>query len=385
MRPMTVALPTPRQHLRSRSDTDDNIGLQLVEAVEGFDALRTEWNGLVDGHAAFSPFQSWEWNRIWWKHLGGNDTLQIVLFRRNRELIGIAPFYRRRYGVGGVGPTTLIPIGSHHHMFGLTEQWELLFRPDVRTELFAALSRGLAQRPWSLATLPGLAESDQLPDSLGARALSPEHQVLLHSLDLPPTWDEFLGRLSKNLRKNIRRYPQRLTDDNYQLSFRVAETPTEVAAALPNFLDLHRARAAAPADEMGVRHTDRFRFANRRAFLSEVAVTLAARGQFKIGILETDRRVVACETWFEKDDVMYLYHSGVAPDLAEYSVGFITTLEVFQQAIRRGVRRAELLRGEGHYKDRWRATPATRRTVIVARHPRLMRMAFRLRRRIDHH
>jgi CelD/BcsL family acetyltransferase involved in cellulose biosynthesis len=110
-----------------------------------------------------------------------------------------------------------------------------------------------------------------------------------------------------------------------------------------------------------------------------VAAVLAAKRQFKIGLLKVGNKVVACETWLEKDDAMYLYHSGVAPTWAEYSVGFVTTLEVLKYGIARGIRRVELLRGEGHYKDRWRATPHTQRTIVLARHPRLVNMALALR------
>jgi CelD/BcsL family acetyltransferase involved in cellulose biosynthesis len=349
-----------------------------VTTEDAFDALSGEWNAVAERLPHASPFHSWEWNHTWWKHLGGKEKLQILVFRDHAEVVGIAPFFRKSYGLGGIGASSLVPIGSHHYKFGLTEQWELLFPRGERRELLAALAEWLSRHRWSVAVLPGFQEFEELP--VAPRLILIEHKVQLHTLELPSNWDAFVGSLSKNLRKNIRRYPQRLIDDNYGFSFHVAETPEEVAAALPTFFELHGARAAASADEMGVRHTNRFRFPNRRAFLQEVAPLLAAKGQFKMGLLKVGHKIISCETWLEKGNAIYLYHSGVMPEFAEYSVGFVTTLEVFKHAISRGIRRVELLRGEGHYKDRWRATSWNQRTIVVARYPRLVRMALKLRR-----
>src|ERR1700694_5670006 len=95
---------------------EDHTRLRVTEvtSAESFDELRVEWNALVDKMECPSPFQSWEWNRTWWKHFGGHDKLRILVFRRGQQAVGIAPLYARSHGLRRIGPSSLVPIGGGH-------------------------------------------------------------------------------------------------------------------------------------------------------------------------------------------------------------------------------------------------------------------------------
>jgi CelD/BcsL family acetyltransferase involved in cellulose biosynthesis len=369
-----------------RSDVNDKyddssraLTIAEITSESALDALRPEWNALVDRLTWPSPFQSWEWNRLWWKHFGAKDKLQILAFRRDGELLGIAQFYRRSHAIARVGFTSLVPIGGGQgHKFGLTEQWELLFPTLHSRDLLWALGRWLQRNRWSAVTLPGLWDNPELPPWLATLTASAAQPVILHYLDLPDTWEKFLGKLSMNARHNIRRYPERLAEDGHAFTFEVASSPQDVLACLPTFFGLHRARSQA---DMHVKHPDRFRIASRRAFLLEVGATLAAREQFKVGLLRIHDQIVTAQIWLEHDGAIFIYYSGFDPRWSRYAVGLVTTSEIFKEGIQRGVRRVDFLRGEGYYKDRWRANRYTRRNVVLARHPDLVRTLLALRSR----
>src|SRR2546425_10514754 len=73
----------------------DRAALRVVENAREFDALEGEWNALLEKSAA-SVFQSFEWQRTWWKHFGErreNARLHIVTVRVDDGLIALAPFY----------------------------------------------------------------------------------------------------------------------------------------------------------------------------------------------------------------------------------------------------------------------------------------------------
>src|SRR5207253_7402659 len=73
----------------------DGAALRVVEDVREFDALEQEWNSLFE-KSAVSVFQSFEWQRTWWKHFGedrGSARLHIVEIRAANELLAVAPFY----------------------------------------------------------------------------------------------------------------------------------------------------------------------------------------------------------------------------------------------------------------------------------------------------
>src|SRR2546421_4369944 len=117
------------------------IDVREVTTLEGFDAMRAEWNQLVDRLAVPSPFQTWEWNRAWWNHFGTGRTLSILEFRQDGCLLGIAPYYRRRLKAP-IGVSMLLPLGWEGNGLGngITEQWELLFPEDCRMALMERLS-----------------------------------------------------------------------------------------------------------------------------------------------------------------------------------------------------------------------------------------------------
>jgi predicted N-acyltransferase len=324
-----------------------------------------------------SPFHSWEWNRAWWRHFGGRDKLRILTFSIDGQLAGIAQFYQRRHPFAHLGPTSLVPIGGGRaHKFGLTEQWQLLFPPQHRKELFGALSDWLQKANWSAVQIPGLEDTESLPTWLRERIAVPAELVVQHYFTLPTSWESFLGILGMNARHNLRRYPERLIEDGHNFSFQMAETPTSIQPALNDFLELHAARAKA---NLKVQHPDRFVRADRRGFLREVAMTLVTSKQMKIGVLRVRERAVAAQIWLHTGDTMFMYYSGFLPEWSRYAVGLVAMSESIKYAISHGVRRVELLRGEGYYKDRWRATRYTQHNIIVARRPTIARSLLTLR------
>ena len=80
---------------RVASTRSARASVHVIEDPLEFDALEEEWNALLD-RSAVSVFQSFEWQRTWWKHFGEgrkNARLHIVTLRLEDELVAVAPFY----------------------------------------------------------------------------------------------------------------------------------------------------------------------------------------------------------------------------------------------------------------------------------------------------
>ena len=92
-----------------------------------------------------------------------------------------------------------------------------------------------------------------------------------------------------------------------------------------------------------------------------------------IGLLRVDGDIVGAQLWLERDNVMFVYYSGYEPAWARYSVAMITTLEIFKDAILRGVQRVEFLRGANHFKSRWGTEARIETEYVLARRRRLVR------------
>jgi CelD/BcsL family acetyltransferase involved in cellulose biosynthesis len=222
----------------------------------------------------------------------------------------------------------------------------------------------LRSNRWSLALLPGNHVPPELSSWLFKKAVLVGKPADSHFRALPPSWDALAASLNKSMRDNVKYYPRLIDRRGHVAKFRICATPQQVSEALSVFFDLHRARATAAAS---VAHEDRFRFTDRRHFLRKVAALLAARGAFKVGLLEVDGAVVAAQLWLEEANALFVYYSGYDPVWAPYSVQLVATIECLKDAIGRGLERVEFLRGGGHAKERWGTERRVRVNVTLSR------------------
>jgi CelD/BcsL family acetyltransferase involved in cellulose biosynthesis len=68
------------------------ISVEKVDTLEGFDALRDDWDRLLAKSDFRTIFQTFDWLRTWWKVFGDNKQMYILVIRQEDVVIGIAPF-----------------------------------------------------------------------------------------------------------------------------------------------------------------------------------------------------------------------------------------------------------------------------------------------------
>ena len=366
---VTAAANAPDQSLVERS----RIEVVVVDDEAGFDRLRDTWNTVANQMEPSSPMLSWEWCRLWWRYFHEEKRLQILTFIREGRTIGIAPFQERRVGIGTFAIRAFKPIGwEDYGNQGMTEQLQLLFPPEHRTELMEQLARWLASNHVTSAWLPSIAVDDVLPQWLAERVVEAQQLVPFHHRSLPSDWEGFVQGLNKSMRSNSRYYAKLIQRHGHSFALEVADTPADVHTVLPQLIALHKTRARA-TDISRVQHWDHFYRADRANFIQEIGPALAARNQFKVGMLRLDGEMVAGQTWFEKGNAIFLYYSGFDPAWAKYGVQLVTTLEVLKNGMRRGIDRVEFLRGGGQLKERWDTEVRVVRNVLCASRPALAR------------
>ena len=90
--------------------------------------------------------------------------------------------------------------------------------------------------------------------------------------------------------------------------------------------------------------------ARMERFFRRVIVALAARGAARLAFLDVAERPIAAFVMLEWEDTVGLYNSGFAPERAALSPGLVLLAGVVRDAIERGRRRFDFLRGEERYK-----------------------------------
>lgn len=338
----------------------DAYEVQVVDTEAGFENMRADWAGVIARLQSPSPFQSYEWNRAWWRHFGSGGRLALTAFKRGGEVVGIAQLRERRHGLAGFGPRSLAPLGWGNL---LTERLELLFPVEERPELMSALEAWLEHQRWHFVCLPGLAREDTLRPWISGRVVK-SVEMPFEWRELPDGWEELVQGLNKSMRDNVRYYPRLMTRSGVPYTFRIAGDAEECLAWLPDLWRLHSARAMGGSR---INHLDYLERAEFRSFLTEVTRELAPSGTLRLGRLEVAGEVVAIQMWMEQAGVAYLYYAGFNPDWSKYSVAMITSAEIIKDCIKRGLRTVDFLRGTGQFKQRWDTERRVSTDVVLAR------------------
>ncbi|HEY2147616.1 MAG TPA: GNAT family N-acetyltransferase [Pirellulales bacterium] len=310
------------------------------------------------------PFRSWAWISAWWQHYGasptdGQRTRQLfvpAVFDGRNRLVAIAPLFRR---------------------FSLAEGWILewlgggeacsdylgLLADDALIESAAESiadwlcdeCRAPSER-WDQIWLDSVDVQDN-PSTRLVQELE-KRRCLVHRrggprcwrISLPTTWDEYLERLSKSHRKQVRRRERNMLESG-RARLHTVTGPDELADAFAILVDLHQRRRAF----LGQR--GRFSSPQFTAFHRDVSHRLAQGGRCALHWLELDGRPAAAEYHFREDGLNFAYQSGIDPERLEHEPGNLITVALVKQAIERGDRAVDFLRGDETYKSHFRAEP----------------------------
>jgi CelD/BcsL family acetyltransferase involved in cellulose biosynthesis len=168
---------------------------------------------------------------------------------------------------------------------------------------------------------------------------------------LPGNWEEYLRRLSKSHRKELRALQRRMIDSG-RAKLRTARSDDELEEGWQTLIDLHQRRRRS-LGEPGCFAAPRF-----EQFHSDVIRRLLPSGQLRMHWLELDGAPIAAEYHLAGDNgVMYAYQSGIEIEALGVAPGRLITLAILRQAIAEGYRSFDLLRGDEPYKMHWRAEP----------------------------
>ena len=167
-------------------------------------------------------------------------------------------------------------------------------------------------------------------------------------LQFPPTFDEYVKSLGKNMREQMRRYPKRL-EKEFRVEYELAATGAQVEIALDDLFRLHGKRWRARG-QTGV-----LALPKRQKFHRLVCENFLPNDWLRLWTLKCDGKaacVLLCYFWNGK---YYFFIGGFEPELLRWSVGTCLFARVFQHAIEEGAREFDFLRGAEQYKYRYGA------------------------------
>jgi CelD/BcsL family acetyltransferase involved in cellulose biosynthesis len=315
-----------------------------VEILEGLDAVGpTAWQALHASTALRSPFMSWTWQSEWARAFASQARMEIRRVTDDAgHVSGLLPLHE-------VAPGVFQLVGGAD----VSDYLDLLAEAGREEEVWNALlvSRAGGAAVWDLHAVPATS-----PTVARVPALAAEHGVKVTVtmeercpiLALPESWDAYLAALTGKQRHELGRKIRRLEREVPEARAIGLATRAEVEARFDDFLVLHRRSRVGKA---------RFMDERMEAFFRRVATALAEQGGLRLWLLDAPGGPLASFLCLEWDGSVGLYNSGFDPERAALSPGVVLIAHIIRDAIARGRRRFDFLRGEERYKYDFGPTP----------------------------
>ncbi len=328
-----------------------------VERFSDWDSLgigEAGWNRLVERCRAPVPFATWQFQTAWYRAFAPGPLHLLAVQDGAGEWVGLLPLYETS---SPDGPVLCLVGGTD-----IADYLDLIAVAGREEEIWKALlsvladgpGRGLDLRPIPAASptpglLAGLAETAGLACRVAVEDRCPV-------IELAGTWDGYLAGLSGKDRHELRRKLRRAEAGRPRVE--VARTPAAMAALMDGFIALHRRSKVGKA---------RFMDEPMEAFFRDLGRALSRAGLAALWMMWLEERPAAAVFCLEQASAVSLYNSGFDPEARALSPGVVLIARTIEDAIARGFRRYDFLRGEEPYKYGFGAGPTEVLRVTLER------------------
>jgi CelD/BcsL family acetyltransferase involved in cellulose biosynthesis len=312
------------------------------------------WNRLVERCRAPVPFATWQFQTAWSRAFAPGPLDLLAVQDGAGEWTGVLPLYR--------APTAEGPVLRLVGGTDVADYLDLIAVAGREEEVWKALLPALAESPvrtLDLRPVPAASPTSELLTTLAASAglacrVTVEDRCPV--VELPGTWDGYLGALSGKYRHELRRKLRRAEAAGPRVE--VARTPAAMAALMDGFVALHRRSKVGKA---------RFMDEPMEVFFRGLGDAMSRAGMAALWMLWLEGRPVAALFCLEQAGAVSLYNSGFDPEARALSPGVVLIARTIEDAIARGFRRYDFLRGEEPYKYGFGAAPTEVLRVTLER------------------
>lgn len=301
---------------------------------ESFDSLALYRNEHADGLGWHLVFVLPEWLEVWWQELGSEAELYLRAVRQEETIIGIAPLI--------IDGKTASILGS----VNVCDYLDFVVTPGREEDFFNVLLADLQQRGISRLDLRALRPDSVAITDLVNMAQKRNYEVLCQpedislDIDLPSTWEEYLTKLDKKQRHEVRRKLRRLSEAG-KVDYHLVKDSVSIQGSLDIFFKMFTESRQDKAN---------FLTTQMESFFKSMVSTMTDVGILRLGILELDELPVAMIIFFDYNNSIYLYNSGYDPRYNSLSVGLLCKVLCIKESIEAGKKRFDFLKGDEAYK-----------------------------------
>jgi CelD/BcsL family acetyltransferase involved in cellulose biosynthesis len=344
-----------------------DLWLDVVDDDEGFAALRGDWADVASVDPDPNVFLTWPWAHTWWQHFGQGQPdhrLHVVVVRDPQGVVGIAPLYRSKVGVGPVATTALQRINHDSGDYG---GMLLARRADEAVALLVEHLGAQLRGEAAVVVLSRLASDARFTALLG-------DELVRHAATIETVVDQIGDAclftdvrggfdLAKQAKKHkIRQRLRRLGEQHGEVAF-VEHTGDSLEEGLDRLVSLHDRRW----EEIDEPMQGLLASPERRDFLLDAIRALDVEGMVALLSIEAGGRPVAVELDFVHENRVFLFKGAFDPEFSAFSPGQLLHHKVFEDGLADGIDVFDFCRGDAQYKRRWANGERHLSTVMLSR------------------
>jgi hypothetical protein len=288
------------------------------------------------------PFLRHEFLSTWWENLGGGEwksaDLKILVQRdTNQNLTGIAPLF--------ITDDRLLMIGSHE----ISDYLDLI-TPVENLDSFSTdiiqflVSGGIpGWKELDLYNLPEGSPSIQYLERASMKASCHVSKEIIQpapSIQLPTTWESYLGSLDHRYRNEILKKIRNAESYFLPVEWYFNTKHDELESELEDFFDL-----MADNREKSLFLTDLM-----RKQIKESALAAKEEEWLQLAFLTVGGIKAAGYLNFDYQGVIWVYNSGINSTFENISPGWVLLIRIIQWAIRERRSTLDFMRGDEAYK-----------------------------------
>lgn len=320
------------------------VKLDIHTSLDGFEALRAEWNALLNRSITNVIFLTWEWQHTWWTTYQSGDLMVISAREDDGRLVGIAPWFIQNRD----GERVVRTIGC----VDVTDYVDIIADRDAVGRVLAELARFLRENAarFDRINLCNIPESSptyrDFPDQLRQHGFEADMilQEVCPVIHLPNTWDDYLAMLDKKQRHELRRKVRR-AESEVRVEYYTSDQGRDFETEVEKFLNLMARSQPAKAEFLAD--------AKNEQFLRRMLRVMADLGWLRLSFIDMDGVPTAAYCDFDYNREIQVYNSGLQPDhCAHLSPGIVLLCYNIQHAIESGHVLFDFLRGNEAYKYR---------------------------------
>lgn len=353
-----------KQNTSTNLVDEPKLQVEVYKSFEDLCMLQPEWDKFV-GKLNAPIYMSYDWCRIWWEIYGSGKDLRIYVFSGNGQIVGIVPIYTDCLTVGPLNLKVARLVGANipPKIFDppIIKDWTNLVFETIILKLFGEENCDVLSFGPVSSLYPLISEIKKLNDGqINIIGQMEEYSADVHTFFiLPETFEEYLGSLSKNERKNRRKYELRYLKKSFVIQTDILTSWEEIREEFQKFVEMHTAQWGSegrPGHFGAWPKSEDFNFA--------LVKQLSQQGRVRMIRIRADNEAISYEYSFAFGDCYFwqLPARKIGSSWEQYSLGSTSLVNMIKIAIEEGIRRIEGGLAHFDYKSRLGAKeyPATR-------------------------